>query len=76
MTDFSRISISSLLNGGGEAPRDSDNDGTQQAGCGLRGNRLEDGLRSPLLFPDRMKQLIYERISSYGVQLVARTLLE
>ena len=76
LTDTTRISISSLLGGEGEAPRDSGSEGTQQAGFGSRGNRLEEGLRSRLLFPDRVKQLIDERTRGYAVQLYPRSLLE
>ena len=76
LTDTTRISISSLLGGEGETPRDSDTDGTQQAGFGSRGNRLADGLRARLLFPDRLRQLIDERTRGFGVQLFPRSLLE
>jgi len=51
-------------------------DGAAQAGFGSRGNRLSDGLRSRLLFPDHLKKLIVKRARAFTVQLVPRTLLE
>jgi hypothetical protein len=76
--DTTRMSVASFLGAESqvEPPRDSDSEGAQQAGFGSRGNRLESGLRSRLLFPDRVQQLIDERTQGYGAQLVARTLLE
>ncbi len=51
-------------------------DGADQAGFGSRGNRLGDGLRSRLLFPDHMKKLIDKRARAFTVQLVPRSLFE
>jgi len=59
-----------------EPPPGPDSDGTGQAGFGSRGGRVRAGIRSRLLFPDAVKQLIDERTRAFSEQHSARTLLE
>jgi len=67
LTDTSRIWIAG--GSGGEAPRDAESDSTEQAGFGSRGNRLIHGIRSRLLFPDRMRQAIDERKVKFAARV-------
>ena len=72
-TDTSRVWIGA---GPDQPPPKDEGDGTAKAGFGSRGNRLASGLRSRLLFPEAMQQLIDERSLAFAVQVRPRTLLE
>ena len=73
LTDFSQVWVGGRPN---DPPPEGESEGTKKAGFGSRGNSLQEGLRSRLLFPEAVKQDIDERTRGFAVQIVPRTVLE